>query len=174
MGITIVGEAPSQFSDPKRPFDGASGERLAFLAGLNDLEMLESRATLANVLSRWPGRGYAGEKGSKFPSALAKKKARRFELRGVFVLAGRRVARAFDVGLGSANYFSWHVIENSPVPRTRAVPPRSRFPVGRQAGRPDCWIAVIPHPSGCNRFWNYEENTMIATMFMRGLFARVR
>jgi uracil-DNA glycosylase len=146
-GITIVGEAPSQSSDPKKPFHGASGARLAQLAGLGGVRDLERAARLVNVLQRWPGFGHAGEKGSKVPIAKAKRAAKKIELVGVVVLAGRRVARAF--GLDDAPYFQWF--------RTDRHGP--------------CNLVVVPHPSGSNRFWNYPENRELARAFFLRLFA---
>ncbi len=144
--ITIVGEAPSRTSDPKKPFEGRSGKRLAELAGLECPTLLRYEATLVNVLQRWPGDGYAGEKGSHFPLAKAKRAAKRIELVGVVILAGRRVATAF--GMKDAEYFQWH--------RTDRHGP--------------CLLVVVPHPSGCNRFWNYPENVARASAFMRRVF----
>ncbi len=146
--ITIVGEAPSRTSDPKRPFAGSSGDRLAKLAGFSCRDELASRALLVNVLKKWPGEGHAGEKGSRFPLAAARKAARRFErLEGVVILAGRRVARA--MGHERAEYF--------------------RFRRARSA-----WVVVIPHPSGCCRFWNFPENRETASKFLRNLFEKER
>jgi hypothetical protein len=53
------------------------------------------------------------------------------------VLLGRRVAAAF--GLASAPYLEW----------TEA--------------RGRTWV-VMPHPSGVNRWWNDEENRLLATV----------
>lgn len=152
MGVTIVGEAPSRSSDPERPFCGWSGRWLAKQAGLEGYEELARRARLVNVLRRWPGVGNAGEKGSRFPIRRARREAKKIELRGVVLLAGRRVAAAFDPELAKAPYFRWHRIDK----------------------HGPCLIAVIPHPSGCNRWWNYEENREIARAFFRGLFSPIR
>ncbi len=150
--ITIVGEAPSRSSDPKKPFRGWSGNWLAKHAGLSGYEELASRARLVNVLPRWPGIGYSGEKGSRFPIARARRAAEKIELVGVVLLAGRRVASAIDPVLAKAPYFSWHMTD-------RHGP---------------CRLAVIPHPSGCNHWWNPPENRMIASAFLRGLFVEVK
>lgn len=62
---------------------------------------------------------------------------------GVVILAGKRVAKAFGI---EAPYFEWMVFD------------RAR-------------IAVIPHPSGYSRFWNYAENREVASKFLRTVFA---
>lgn len=146
--LKIIGEAPSKSSDPKRPFAGWSGKWLAKIAGFESFEDLEAKAQLVNVLKRWPGKGYAGEKGSAFPIARARRAAKRIELVGIVLLAGRRVASAFDPALARAPYFAWH--------RTDRHGP--------------CALAVIPHPSGCNRWWNYEENRERARAFFEEVF----
>lgn len=140
---TIIGEAPSQNSDPARPFYGASGRTLAFWAGLNGgCIALSYAANLRNVLQRWPGVGNAGEKGSRFPMAKARRAASRMKLEGVVILAGRRVAKAF--GLGELEYFRWTTHRGATV-------------------------AIIPHPSGCNRFYNDQANRIRAAKFLRGV-----
>lgn len=147
MKPLLIGEAPSRKSDPKKPFQGASGRRLARMAGLDSEEDLPTRFRMTNVLGRWPGTGNAGEKGSRFPIARAKRAARRIELLGVVILAGRRVAKAF--GMAEAPYFRWYATD-------RHGP---------------CRIAVIPHPSGCNQFYNVPANREKVAAFLRGVLA---
>lgn len=144
MKPLLIGEAPSRTSDPKKPFHGASGTYLAKLAGLSGVIQLSYEFRLRNILQRWPGIGNAGEKGSRFPIAKAKRVARKIPLEGIVILAGRRVAKAF--GLDHAPYFTF-------FERGEAI------------------VAVIPHPSGANRFWNDPENRVIAAKFLRGVLA---
>lgn len=148
--IVIVGEAPSRSSDPNRPFDGASGRTLAALAGLSGYEELRRRTELRNVLSRWPGTGHAGEKGSRFPIPRARRAAAkmRFEDGSVVLLMGKRVSRAF--GMRFEEYFDWKVAL-------------------RGTGGGVVWFSCVPHPSGCNRWFNYPENRAIASRFMRAI-----
>jgi hypothetical protein len=162
LPVTIVGEAPSKSSDPKRPFaDCWSGRWLAKMAGFETFEDLSKNANFRNVLRRWPGYGYAGEKGSAFPMDLAVRYAKSLDLDGTLLLAGRRVAKAVDlafwgrekkrVRLDRMDYFEWTRTERHCLP---------------------CRIAVIPHPSGCNRWWNYESNRLLAQEFLRKAIAR--
>lgn len=141
--LVIVGEAPSMSSNPRRPFDGYSGKKLAEYAGFVGYEELRASARLVNVLKEWPGRGYAGEKGSRFPRELAKAAASRMRFRWDerILLAGKRVARAS--GLEELPYFRW-----VPFRDTRRV-------------------AVIPHPSGVNGYWNDEANRSRASQFLQ-------
>ncbi len=146
--IVIVGEAPSRSSDPLRPFSGASGRTLAKLAGLSGYIELSYEATLVNVLRRWPGKGFAGEKGSRFPLPRARRAARRmkFEAHSRVILAGKRVTQAF--GIRFEDYFCWKLLP-------------------RGIAGALVWFACIPHPSGCNGFWNYPENREAASEFFR-------
>lgn len=139
--VTIVGQAPGRHGN-RRPFDGASGRRLARLAGLGSYEQLAARCRLQNVLGRWPGKQGRGD---AFPLALARSGARasRFRGRGPVLLAGRRVAAAFGVRTG---YFEW----------------------GELRGRP---CAVIPHPSGISHWWNDPRNARRAAAFLREVLA---
>lgn len=145
----IIGEAPSKSSDPRRPFDGWSGRWLAKMAGLSGYLELAHAAHLENILKRWPGKGNAGEKGSAFPLKRARRAAKRIEFSGVMLIAGRRAARALCPEISGADYFAWHRTDKHCIP---------------------CLLAVIPHPSGCNRWWNYDENREIARKFFGQVF----
>lgn len=155
--IVLVGEAPSARSDPRYPFCGASGEKLAKLCGLSGYLELRHAASLLNVLPKWPGKGFRGEKGSRFPMASARRAAKRMKFDGAtyVILVGRRVADAFapplrSFGYDHLNYFDWtHVAQKD----GSAIP-----------------FTCIPHPSGCNRFYNYPENRERASAFMRVIF----
>lgn len=153
MTVLIVGEAPSRSSDPKRPFDGYSGKKLAEYAGLSGYEELSHAFRLRNLMQRWPGVGHAGEKGSRFPMVRAKRAARRFDFEGarVVLLAGKRVAKAF--GLSFDDYYAW-----------KSVSVRGRRH----------WICLIPHTSGCNRYFNYAENRRSMEIFMRSVLVGAR
>jgi uracil-DNA glycosylase len=101
------------------------------------LDQLLERFETANLLERWPGP--AGRKGAAFPARMAREAAERVRLRGSVLLAGRRVAAAFRL---SAPYFEWATLRGARV-------------------------AVIPHPSGVNRWWNDPANRERAAAFLR-------
>lgn len=126
MKPLLVGEAPGPRTNGQ-PFgqDGASGRRLARLAGVADLaEVFEC----VNLLDQWPG---ASGKASAFPLAEAMRAAARIlgshPPEQLVVCAGLRVWAAFD------------------LPGTAPVSLLERD--GRR-------YALIPHPSGVNRWWN--------------------
>lgn len=103
------------------------------------------RFRAVNVLDRWPG---SAGKGSKFPRRTAEARLGRVisASRGVSIvlLAGRRVSGLF--GLGRAPYLK--VVRD-----------------GRRR------TAVVPHPSGVNRWWNDHGNVRRARRFF-GRLAR--
>jgi uracil-DNA glycosylase len=92
-----------------------------------------------NLLQAFPGK--AG-KGDRFPMAEARAAATKMRLRGTVLFAGKKVAAAF--GCSSAMYFEWR----------------------RRGG---FRYAVVPHPSGVNRWWNDPSNRERARAFFRDL-----
>lgn len=157
--LLLVGEAPSRTGDPTKPLTGRVGRRLAALAGLSTFQYLR-RTERMNLLDRWPG---SAGKGSAFPLVEARsaawKKLSAFVGRRV-VLVGRRVADALDLDDPYLGPWRCVVLDdggNSP-PASRAF-----------------LCAVIPHPSGVNRWWNDPKNTRSARAFLRSaLSAPVR
>lgn len=138
--IVIVGQAPGK--RPGEPLAGASGRRLAALAGL-DLDAFLGRVDRVNLLDEFPGKN---GKGDAFDAraALARADQLREELAGRrVVLLGRLVARAFRL---QDDMYDWF----QPV----EVPPGVE-------------VAVMPHPSGVSTWWNDEGNVNRASAFMK-------
>lgn len=131
----LVGQAPSRSAGHARAFDGESGRRLARLL---DLPSIFDAFETVNLLRRWPGKHggrYAyREKGDRFPLQAARRSARRLRATltpgRVVVLCGGRVARAFGIDVPALH---WARIDG-------------------------CWVLVLPHPSGCNLWWNDPAN----------------
>lgn len=129
MRPLLVGEAPCPAGNTE-PFDGPSGRRLALILGVGHAELLATTDRL-NLLDSWPG---ACGKGSAFPAAEARAAAAvalALAPHRTLLLAGRRVAAAF--GLRALPYLRWAVL-------------------GRRR------VAVLPHPSGVNRWLNDPAN----------------
>lgn len=108
------------------------------LAALAGVAELSDAFDAVNILDEWPG---PQGKGSAFPDALAARAAMR--LRGLLegrlvIVAGRRAARALGLRAGYLE----------PV----------------DAGW--CAAAVLPHPSGVNRWWNDPANRRRASAFL--------
>lgn len=136
--ILFVGQAPGHGGDGRPPFLGRVGRRLSSLARLPESDF-RRRARFANVLSLWPGKS---GKGDAFPAGLAREAAARFRFRDGerVVLAGMAVARAFR--LNPRPLLTWR-------------------PFGPAT------VAVLPHPSGVNRWWNDPRNVAAAGRFVR-------
>jgi uracil-DNA glycosylase len=137
----LVGEAPARTTVGARPFSGRTGARLAELAGV---ERLRDSFEVVNLLDRWPGP--TGAKGSEFPMEVARARAAAMVPRLVLrrrrvVLVGRRVAGAFR--LARLPYLSWERIDGLAE------------------------VAVLPHPSGVNQWYNDPGNVERARRFLR-------
>jgi len=138
----LLGEAPNRWQgeDPiQRGRHTLYREDLAELCGLT-MPAFYRCFVRANLLSRWPGRS---GRGSAFPPAEARRRAESVaqhlgSFRSV-VLVGRRVARAF--GRYKQDWYAWY----DDGPR----------------------VAVVPHPSRVNRYWNDPANVRAAEAFFR-------
>lgn len=135
--------------------------------GLVDILSFVMATRHVNLLDEWPGREGAG---SAFPLDQARARAeylkRCIAANGagfdypwnrvgaeceVILLAGKRVAGAWGAKTG---YFSWTSWQGwAPSPRNYQV-------------------AVVPHPSGLNRWWNDEQNRTRAREFVELLGLR--
>ena len=149
--VVLVGQAPCCGGDPRVPLTGRSGRFLASACGIPFWSYLRWTVRV-NLLDYWPGKS---GKGDAFPMAEAREAAAALEpsLKGRrAVLLGHGVASAF--GLGGRPYLGpWEV-----VPR----------PLGSFAA------AVLPHPSGVNRFWNDPTNRERAGRFLRSAILPAR
>jgi uracil-DNA glycosylase len=145
--LIIVGQAPGSNGSPDRPLEGRSARKLAALAGVSEPEFL-SKTERVNVLGRFPGKS---GKGDKFPMSEARKAASDLALsfrgRSVILLGGG-VRRAFR--FPGNRLFEWETVS---------------------AGGSEFLAAVVPHPSGVNRWWNEKSNRMMAGRFMRSVMA---
>lgn len=149
MKTLVVGEAPSRWMEENRvtiPLPLARRE-LAALAGLIPPKF-DELFEFINVFDKWPGKQ---GKGDAFPLTEARVAAAKllptFAGRKV-ILLGTRVAKAFYLDartLLQFGYWEW------------TVPDGSRSEV--------CEIAICPHPSGVNTWWNKPENRVAARIF---------
>jgi hypothetical protein len=98
------------------------------------LDAFEAR----NLLGRWPG---AAGKGSAWDAARARRAASRKPLRGVVVLLGARVARAYD--LDPLGWGHW-------------------LRLTRHAA-----VVAVPHPSGVNHLYNDPAARELAGRVLR-------
>lgn len=123
---------------------------LAALAGITPMRF-DELFECTNVLSEWPGRSDNG-KNDVFPMdrAIPAAKALLPKLEGrKVVLLGQRVSAAFDV---REPIFQWV---------SRGFAWRGHDDIVTVT----CHLAVSPHPSTANRWWNKPENRISARMF---------
>ncbi len=140
----LIGEAPSRTSDPAHPLSGRGfADKIARLLGVRVSTYLRAFERL-NVLDAWPGK--TGAKGTAFPAETAREAAAAMSTalpgRRV-VFAGKRTALAFGF---VEDYLRWGRCKNF-----RA--------------------AILPHPSGINRWWNDPRNRARAKRFLRELIS---
>lgn len=138
MKPLLVGQAPGPRTFGRPAFDGPSGRRLSKLLGADLLERVDA----VNLVQYWPGPSKHG-KGCHFPLREAIEAAKELDLEGrpVVLLAGRGVARAFEVRLKS--YFETFEVRGVPA-------------------------MIVPHPSGVSHWWNNGENLARAARVLRG------
>ena len=102
-----------------------------------------------NLLAVFPGKH---KRDDKFPMRTAKLIASSLKplLAGrTVILVGRNVAKAFLLDTDFHQWVPW--------------PVRRYCPVNRDDGR--CRVAVVPHPSGRNHWYNDQENREEAVRF---------
>jgi len=124
---------------------GAVGRRMAQLAGISFFSYLR-HTDRRNLLDRCPGK--------RFPCAEAFRRAEsmREELCGRRVIfMGRMVATAF--GCAQCGLLKWYSGPDLCLPMEA--------------------FAILPHPSGLNRWWNRGRHTSMARKFLREAFREV-
>lgn len=186
----FVGQAPnSQPVDPDKP--ALSGRPVRRLASLMDVSVEQFFSTFdtMNLLAEHPGKS---GKGDAFPLAPARKAAQQTSLEGWprLVLLGRNVAAAFwlahlpylewvsltrinKVGSNSSFQATW-ISPHGPAPTVMQAPLTPRHKAGPGFVEVcNLRVAVVPHPSGVNRWWNEPANVEAAGRFLRELWHAV-
>lgn len=155
----IIGQAPARGNDGKPPFAGESGTRLAKLSGVGiSGDDLPEHFDLLNLMDYYPGKRSTG-KGDNFYIAEARQAAQTL-IAGLkeeeqaprrILLMGRNVERVMLGRKGRQPYLRW------------------RWYFGDKH-----LVAVFPHPSGLNHWWNDPKNYTEAEVFMREMMRRAR
>lgn len=148
MKPIMIGQAPGKTENGTLgPCSGVSFARMARVAGARDrdeeLKFIQS-FDRTNLLASFPG---SEARGDTFPRRLAERAAERLRPSlhdRVVLMMGWNVAWAFDF-MPQRGYLTWDY----------------GFEVA------DTWraAAVVPHPSGLNRWWNEEANREAARKF---------
>ncbi len=144
----LIGQAPCRTGDPSKPLTGAAGRRIAALMGLTSFGYLR-RFDRVNVFDRFPGRK---GKGDEFPLDAARFRA--FAISSSYTIDG---ARPFVLFFGRKTGQAFYFREPYLVWGTSAL-----FGTSTRC-------AVVPHPSGINRWWNDPANVRRARRFLRTL-----
>lgn len=149
----LIGQAPGPNTDPDYPLYPAprtsAGGRLCDLMGLSRGEYIMAFDRV-NLLPYFPGKTTANE--DRFPMSPARLAAAvlRPMLRGRrVILVGRQVAQAFQV---EADWHEWVDLRAGP-----------RHAADRSDGLAQ--VAVVPHPSGRNHWYNSDLNRERARRF---------
>jgi len=149
--ILLVGQAPSRNRRPALDAStpGSASSRLLVLLDITRDEYME-RFARVNLLDYWPG-ALATGKGDKFPIIEAKNSAKRilahYEFPWKILCVGQRVGECF-IAKSRVKYYEWIMCASNFPPAVRDV-------------------AIIPHTSGLNRYWNDPSNVKLAENFLR-------
>ena len=150
--ILLVGQAPSKKVTPALDAStpGSASFRLLALMGITRDEYME-RFARVNLLDYWPGSINGSGSGDKFPKKEAQDSARRilaqFQYPWKILCVGQRVGECF-IHKSRLTYYEWMLCPSNYPPAVRDV-------------------AVIPHTSGLNRYWNDPSNVKLAEKFLR-------
>lgn len=148
----LIGQAPGPRTDPELPLypipSTSTGGRLARLMGLRRWEYL-SLFDRMNLLPYHPGRHRRDDKFPMVPARLAARVLLPLLAGRRVVLVGRGVAKAFGVG---SEFHEWGTLRvGKPCAVTRC--------------RGTAVVAVVPHPSGRNYWYNDPSNVLVAQEF---------
>lgn len=171
-----MGEAPGRQHEGEPPFSSRSGDRLSELLG-EDVRLVFRCHNLLNYCppktEGGKGEAFSGEHFEK-ARRTARSYCRWFAKRSPLdwsdqegpasqrplrvILAGGRVAKAFRLR-SPTPLLEWRSLY---LLSTHPMPPNS------------AWVAVIPHPSGVNRWWNEKDNVDMARDFLVAERERMR
>lgn len=152
MNILLVGQAPGPNTDPDLPLfpipSTSAGGRLMQFMGLTRTQYLRTFDRV-NLLRYYPGKWQNGDRWPIRDARIAAEALAPLFAGRKVVLVGRNVADAFDLRV---DFHEWTTLQV-----------RRRNPVTGCPGL--CQIAVVPHPSGRNHWYNQEERRIVARTF---------
>jgi len=141
--ILLVGEAPGRLGLTRPPLYGRTRQLIMNAAGISENEFDRLFAT-TNLFTSWQG---GDEHGDYFSLYKARPHASNIldnSTHQTIVLVGLRTATAFGLKVTTNQCFKWFKMKH------------------RQ-------VAVMPHTSGRNRWWNSHVNREVAAKFMHEL-----
>lgn len=152
MKPLLIGQAPGPNTDPDLPLfpvpATSAGGRLCQMTGLLRGEYLLQFDRI-NVLNFFPGQVRRDDKFPMSPARFAASTMKPFLAGRVVVLVGRNVANAFG---HTAEFHEWGDMQ--------CRRDHHKNPGG-------CQIAIIPHPSGRNHWYNDAANKIKSQNFWR-------
>ena len=158
MRPLLIGQAPGPNTNPELPLfpipSTSAGGRLQQLMGLRRWEYLK-KFDRVNLLPEFPGRH---KRDDKFPLAEARFAAtvmRPHLSDRVVIMIGRKVGDAFGLDLP---FHQWAEM-------------RCRRTMLTEPGGEVCIVAVVPHTSGRNHWYNSEGNREEARRFWQDLLS---
>lgn len=164
--LLLLGESPAAGTEYDReswlaPGSSKSADRLLKFTGFSAQDYLctFSRDNLLHHLPKRSG------KGRNFPIESARQQTRRIfqehDLAKGFVMLGRRITSVF-------RWYEWGpTIRSAPTSKLKYLKWYKVMPTAGFGG--PTWAAVVPHPSGVNRWWNDANNRRRARRFFRKL-----
>lgn len=152
MRLLLIGQAPGPNTDPRLPLfplpRTSGGGRLCQLMGLRNSRYLALTERI-NLLNRYPGKWQNGDVWPLREARIAAESMQPLLAGRRVVLVGRNVADAFDI--------------RSPFHQWTTLQVRRRCPVSGCPGLAE--VAVVPHPSGRNHWYNAEDRRAEARAF---------
>lgn len=151
----LIGQAPGPNTDPDLPLfpipRTSAGGRLQQMTGLTRGQYLQTFERI-NLLTYFPGLDKKEDKFPRTPARFAAEVIKPLLAGRDVIMVGRGVAEAFGY---DAAFLEWNLLQ---VRRRHAV---------RVSGAYSARVAVVPHTSGRNRWYNTEGNRLLAEEFWR-------
>lgn len=142
QAFIIIGQASERIGTPAKPLEGLTGRKLADLFGCDYDEYL-THTQRFNILPEWPG---SNAHGDQFPFFVARTNAQRMAV-------SFGACRVLIIGVKVGEVFGF----TGPVLKWHHFTCAS----GKYA------MAILPHISGGNRWWNDCNNEQKAQRFMK-------
>lgn len=145
--ILLIGQAPGPNTDPALPLypysRTSTGGKLQELMDLSRLQYLDLFDRI-NLLNKFPGRQARDDRFPMREAKIAASAIKPLLHSRTVVLVGRNVANAFELEADFHDWMEWPLNEGGV-----------------------CLVAVVPHPSGRNHWYNQKKNKQAARRFWR-------
>ena len=158
--IVLVGLAPGPNTNPDLPLfpspSHMTGGRLLTLTGLSRRQYL-TLFDRVNLLPYFPGKDKRDDKFPVRPAKLSAQVMKPFFGGRTVILVGRNVAESFGLTIKFHEWTQWRVRRYTPFNRHLSV----------------ATLAIIPHPSGRNLWYNDPDNKAESARFWENFAERI-